>query len=77
LEAGNYTAEWKPQSGNNVQIEIVQHGKTVATSQGTLKDLPAAAANTAVTTKPTASNAKRIEEIDFGGHKQALVFGGE
>jgi hypothetical protein len=75
LQPGNYKAEWKSQSGNNIQIEIIQHGKTVATTQGTLKDLSTPAANTAITTKPNAANSKQLEEIDFSGHEQALVFG--
>jgi hypothetical protein len=75
LQPGNYKAEWKAQSGNSVQIEITQHGKTVATTQGTLKDLASPAANTSITTKPGSTSAKQIEEIDFSGHQQALVFG--
>jgi hypothetical protein len=75
LRAGQYRAEWKEETGGAVKVDILQHGKTVATAEGKLKDLPAPAPYDAVITKPLGDNAKAIDEIDFSNRKQALVLG--
>lgn len=75
LPAGHYKAEWSQQSGNAVKVDILQHGKTVATVEGKLKDLQQPSPYNAVTTKPLNNNAVTIDEIDFNNRSQALVFG--
>jgi hypothetical protein len=79
LHAGDYKAQWKEESAGAVKIDILQHGKTVATVEGKLKDLQKPAPYSAVVLKPldsaTNGNAQTIDEIDFSNRSQALVFG--
>ncbi len=75
LRAGDYKAEWQEEAGGAVKVDILQHGKTVATVEGKLKDLQQPAPYDAVVTKTLDDNAKTIDEIDFNKHSQALVFG--
>ena len=75
LRAGDYKAQWQEEAGGAVKIEILQNGKTVATAEGKLKDLPSPAPYSAVVTKSVSDNAKEIDEIDFNKRTQALVFG--
>jgi hypothetical protein len=70
LQPGDYKSEWKAESGNSVKVDILRHGKTVATVEGKLKDLPANMTHDAVV-----FNNNQIDEIDFGSRKQAVVFG--
>jgi hypothetical protein len=77
LRPGDYKAQWQAQNGNDVKVEIVQHGKVIATTQGQLKNLDHPAPYDAVVTKDTGNNAKAIGEIDFNNRTQALVLGGE
>ncbi|MFZ0797596.1 MAG: hypothetical protein WCA13_17185 [Terriglobales bacterium] len=73
LRPGEYKAEWKAESDGTVKVDILQHGKTVVTAQGKLKDLQQPAPYDAVITVPLKDNAKAINEIDFSKRKQALV----
>jgi hypothetical protein len=75
LRPGDYKAEWQPASGGAVKVEIMQHGKTVATAQATLKNLQGPAPFDAVVTHTLSNNTSKIDEIDFGKRKEALVFG--
>ena len=75
LRAGDYKAQWQEESGGAVKVEILQNGKTVATAEGKLKDLPGPAPYSAVVTKSLTDNSKEIDEIDFNKRNQALVFG--
>lgn len=77
LQPGDYKAQWQAQNGNDVKVEIVQHGKVVATTQGQLKTLQTPSPYDAVVTKDNGSNAKAINEIDFGNRTQVLILGGE
>jgi len=78
LNAGDYKAEWTQESGNAVKIEIIQHSKVVATTEGQLKSLRKPAEYDAVTIEPlSGSNAKTIGEIDFHNRAEALELGGE
>ena len=76
LEPGRYKAEWTG-SANEVKIEILQNGKTVATAEGTLKDLGKPSPYDAVTTKTLQDNTKALDEIDFNKRSEALVLAGE
>jgi hypothetical protein len=76
LSPGQYKAEWKEETGNTVKVDILEHGKTVATAEGKLKNLQEPAPYDAVVIKPLTNNAKEISEIDFSNRKQALVLGG-
>ena len=75
LGPGQYKAAWKEESGGAVKVDILQHGKTVATVEGKLKDLQQRAPYDAVVTKPLGDNAVTIDEIDFSNRSQALVLG--
>jgi len=75
LRPGDYKAQWQPESGGAVKVEIMQHGKTIATAQAKVKNLQGTAPFDAVITHPLGNNASRIDEIDFGKQKEALVFG--
>ncbi|MDQ1386759.1 MAG: hypothetical protein QOF94_992 [Acidobacteriaceae bacterium] len=76
LEPGSYKAEWTG-SADGVKIEILQNGKTIATTEGTLKDLGKPSPYDAVTTKTLQDNSKALDEIDFNKRSEALVLAGE
>ncbi len=75
LRPGEYKAEW---SGSNtaLTVSILQHGKTVATTQGTLKELPAKAPADAISIKTLPDKTQQVDEIDFNHRTEALVFSG-
>jgi hypothetical protein len=75
LRPGDYKAEWTEETGGAVKVEILQHGKTVATAEGKLKDLGKPSPYNAVVTEQLSDNATAIDEIDFNNREQALVFG--
>jgi hypothetical protein len=77
LRPGDYKAEWQQVNGNAVKVEIMQHGKVVATTAGQLKTLQHASPYDAVVTKALNDNARTIDEIDFNNRSEALVLGGE
>jgi len=75
LQPGHYKADWKPMAGNNVEVNILRHGKTIATTQAEVKQLPKASNQDAVVTRPSANNNNKVLEIDFSGNQEALIFG--
>jgi hypothetical protein len=75
LQPGHYTAEWSGPK-DAVKINILQHGKTVATAEGKLKDLPAKSPYGAVSLRTQTNNNPRVDEIDFDNRSEALVVGG-
>lgn len=75
LQPGHYKAEWTG-SNNALQISIVKDGKTVATTKGTMKELPTKAQNGAVTLRTTNHQSPLVEEIDFSNRTDALVLSG-
>lgn len=75
LKPGHYKAEWTG-SENAVTISILQNGKKVATTQGSIKQLPTKSNADAVTLATQQDNSKRVEEIDFNNRTQALVLSG-
>jgi hypothetical protein len=70
LKAGDYKVTWEG-TGSDVQVKILQGKDVVATTSAKLvnRSLP----QDAVTLGGT-SGRKTLEEIDFAGKKQALVF---
>lgn len=75
LQPGHYKAEWTGTNGT-VNVAIVQHGKTIATAEGTLKELASKAPYSSVTLKANSNHGNRIQEIDFNNRKEALVLYG-
>ncbi len=72
LPAGDYKAQWSG-TGQDVQMQIIQHGKTLVTVPGKLVDNKEAAQYNSVTVKPGSGNLKTVDEIDFANRKDALV----
>ncbi|MGA8441560.1 MAG: hypothetical protein WB762_00275 [Candidatus Sulfotelmatobacter sp.] len=76
LAPGNYKAEWDGPA-NDVKINIVRHGKTIATTEGKIKDLQQPAPYDAVAIKTLENNTKALDEIEFNKRNEALVLAGE
>jgi hypothetical protein len=75
LKPGHYKVEWTgPESG--LKVAITQHGKTVATADATLKQLPKKSASDAITLENTQDQTKRLNEIDFSNRTEALMLSG-
>ncbi|MGA7401492.1 MAG: hypothetical protein WCC99_15995 [Candidatus Sulfotelmatobacter sp.] len=76
LAPGTYKAEWDGPA-NDVKINIMSHGKTIATTEGKIKDLQKPAPYDAVAIKTLQNNAKALDEIEFNNRSEALVLAGE
>jgi hypothetical protein len=76
LAPGQYKAQWTG-AGDDVKIEILQNGKTVASTEGAIKSLPQPSPYDAVTTKTMGDNTKQVDEIEFDHRSEALVLAGE
>jgi hypothetical protein len=72
LPAGDYKAQWSG-TGQDVQVQILQHGKTMATVPGKLVENKEASAYNSVTLKPVDGNVKTIDEIDFAKRKEVVL----
>lgn len=75
LQPGHYEAQWTGPN-NALKVNILEHGKTVATAEGSIKQLPTKSPYTAISMKTQANNTKRIDEIDFNNRSEALVIHG-
>jgi|ERR1700722_12367903 hypothetical protein len=73
LKPGTYKVEWQG-TGPAVQVSFQQNGKTVVTSPGTLKTNDNQVTRDAIVTEATGAGASTLKEIDFGHHKEAVVF---
>ncbi len=76
LQPGHYKAEWTGTNNGTVNVAVMQHGKTVATAKAELKPLANRPAYNAVTLQTLPNHQNRIQEIDFGNRKDALVLSG-
>jgi hypothetical protein len=76
LPPGNYKAEWSG-TADNVKLEILSHGKTVASTDAAIKTLPQPSPYTAVVTTTLPDNIKQVNEIEFDHHSEALLLPGE
>ena len=75
LPPGHYKAEWTGQE-KAVKVSILRDGKTVATTEGSIKELPSKSENTSVTIKTLPDNSSRVDEIDFNHRTEALLLSG-
>ncbi|MGC2475061.1 MAG: hypothetical protein WA485_12050 [Candidatus Sulfotelmatobacter sp.] len=75
LQPGHYKAEWTGPK-DALQISVLDHGKTVATATGNLKELPSKAPYGAVTMRIHHNNTNQVDEIDFNNRTEALVVAG-
>lgn len=75
LKPGTYKVEWLG-AGPAVQVQFMEHGKTVARTEATLKTNDQMAFQNDVVTDPgtKSSKARLLREIDFGHDKEALIF---
>jgi hypothetical protein len=73
LKPGNYKVEWQG-DGPAVQVSFQHNGKTVVTVPATLKTNDAEITRDAIRTEATSADTATLKEIDFGHHKEALVF---
>lgn len=73
LPAGDYKVEWQ-ESGPQVQATFLRNGEAVATVPATLKANDNQVTEDAVDTRMDGANTRVLTEIDFGHHKEALVF---
>ncbi len=73
LKPGHYKAEW---TGPNdaLNVKIIEHGKSVATTKGHLKELPTKSPYDAVEFRGDKS--PQVDEIDFNNRTEALVLAG-
>jgi hypothetical protein len=72
LQPGDYKVEWQG-AGPSVQVNFIQHGKTVATAPATLQTNDKNVMQDDVITDANGTP-KALKEIDFGRQKEALVF---
>ena len=72
LKPGDYTLQWEG-NGPDVQVKILKGKNVVATVPAKLGQGTSGRAN-AITTR-TVNNVKTLDEVDFAGGKQSLVFG--
>ena len=74
LAPGEYTMEWNV-SGATAEVSFVQNGKSVAQAPAKIVSiLPVRSASDSLTTRTTTDNTKALEEVEFGGHKEAFSF---
>jgi hypothetical protein len=72
LKPGDYTLQWEG-NGPDVQVKVLKGKNVVATVPAKLAQGTSGRAN-AITTR-TVANVKTLDEVDFAGGKQSLVFG--
>jgi hypothetical protein len=72
LKAGTYKVEWQ-ENGSSLHVNFLENGKTVASAQGKMVQLKTPSTYDEVVMN-TKGKTNRLEEIHFGGKKEALVF---
>jgi hypothetical protein len=72
LKPGDYTLQWDG-NGPDVQVKVLK-GKNVVTTVPAKLALATNGHANAITTR-TVGNVKTLDEVDFAGGKQSLVFG--
>jgi hypothetical protein len=70
LRAGTYQVQWQG-TGPDVQVNFIQHGKTVATAAGTLKTNDPQVVQDSVVVN---SSRKTLDQIDFHHDRTTLRF---
>jgi hypothetical protein len=73
LKPGNYRVEWQG-TGPVVEVTFQQNRKTVVTVQATLRTNDDQVTQDAIRIEATSAGTSKLEEIDFGHQKEALVF---
>jgi len=73
LAPGDYTMEWS-ESGASAEVSFLQHGKSVAQAPAKIVTLAHPPSSDSVTITTGVDNMKALEEVEFGGHKEAFSF---
>ena len=73
LEPGEYTMEWN-ESGSTAEVDFLQNGNSRARTSAKVVNLPQPAANDSVTVDSETGNTRTLEQVEFGGHKEAFSF---
>ena len=76
LTAGDYSVKWDG-NGPNVELNILQGNKVVATTPARLIDLSQKQSNDNAVIKNNADGTRSLAEIRFSGKKYALAIGSE
>ena len=76
LAAGEYSVKWEG-TGPNVELNILQGKKVVATIPARLIDLDRSAPGNTSVVKRNGDGSKTLSEIRFAGKKYALALGDE
>ena len=76
MPAGEYTVKWEG-SGPNVELNIVQRGKVVATVPAHLVDLNKSSAKDSAIVRSNGDGSRSLSEIRFAGKKYALAISDE
>lgn len=76
LAAGEYKMEWN-ESGSKAEVTFLQRGKTIAQVPAKIVNLSRPAANDSVTMKTGSDEAGALEQVEFGGQKEAFLFGAD
>jgi len=76
LAPGAYTVEWEG-NGPNVELNILQGKKVVATMPARLIDLSRSADGDSAVVKKNDDGSRTLAEIRFAGKKYALALGNE
>jgi hypothetical protein len=74
LKPGHYKVEWQG-GGPAVNVNFVQNGKTVASAPAKLQTNNQQIKQDEVVMDRTTADNEALKEIDFGHHKEALLFG--
>jgi hypothetical protein len=72
LKPGDYTLQWEG-NGPDVQVRVLKGKNVVATVPAKLAQGKSVYGNT-ISTR-TVNNVKTLDEVDFAGGKQSLLFG--
>jgi hypothetical protein len=76
LLAGEYSVKWEG-TGSNVQLNILQGSKVVASTSARLVDLDQSSNSNSTVLRSNGDGSKSLAEIRFGGKKYALAIGNE
>jgi hypothetical protein len=72
VPAGDYSVKWEG-TGSNVQLNILQGSKVVASTSARLVDLDQSSVSDSTVLKSNGDGSKSLAEIRFGGKKYAIA----
>jgi hypothetical protein len=72
IPAGDYSVKWEG-TGSNVQLNILQGSKVVASTSARLVDLDQSSGSNSTVLRNNGDGTKSLAEIRFGGKKYAIA----